>query len=527
MELAKSFDPHAIEAKWYPLWESRGYFKPSLRPARRRICILLPPPNVTGTLHMGHAFQQTLMDVLIRYHRMRGDNTLWQLGTDHAGIATQIVVESQLAAPKARRAHDLGREKFVERVWAVEGGIRLDDHAADAPPRRVGRLVARALHDGRGPVRRRARDVRAPVRRGLIYRGKRLVNWDPKLGTAVSDLEVESEEEQGKLWQIRYPLRRRQRVAWSSRRRGPRRCSATSRSRCNPEDERYTALVGKAVTLPLTGRTIPVIADDYVDREFGTGCVKITPAHDFNDWQIGQRHRLAPISIFTLDATINENAPAKYRGLDRFDARKAVLADLAAAGLLVSEKPHKMVVPRCERTGEVVEPMLTDQWFVAMTHAGAGGASVLSGQVDPGSLPRGGRRRRSRARATGETARSSSCPRNGCRRTCTGSTTSRTGASRASSGGATGFRRGTTRPATSTSRATRPKRARRRRRSSVASRRRSRRTTTCSTPGSRPRCGLSTLGWPATETTRAARRSCRRRCWSPASTSSSSGSRAW
>ena len=228
----------------------------------------------------------------------------------------------------------------------------------------------------------------------------------------------------------------------------------------NPDDERYAELVGKEVTLPLTGRTIPVIADAYVDKEFGTGCVKITPAHDFNDWQIGQRHGLAPIAILDLDATINDNAPAKYRGLDRYAARKAVLADLAAQGLVVSEKPHKMVVPRCGRTGEIVEPMLTDQWFVAMTHAGAGDASVLPGQDDPGPVPRRGRRRRDEPARPARPARSSSCPTNGCRRTCTGSTTSRTGASRASSGGAIGFRRGTTRRATSTSRATRPRRAR-------------------------------------------------------------------
>ncbi len=363
MELAKSFEPHAIEAKWYPLWESRGYFKPSMREGASAFCIQLPPPNVTGTLHMGHAFQQTLMDVLIRYHRMRGENTLWQLGTDHAGIATQIVVENQLKA-EGRSREELGRERFVERVWAwkQESGSTITNQM-----RRLGTSGDWSRERFTMDPGLSAAVLETFVRLyedGLIYRGKRLVNWDPKLGTAVSDLEVESEEEQGKLWEIRYPRVDGQGdvVVATTR---PETMLGDVAVAVNPDDERYRSLVGLTVTLPLTGRTIPVIADDYVDREFGTGCVKITPAHDFNDWQIGQRHGLAPIPILALDATINDNAPAKYRGLDRYAARAAVLADLAAHGFLVSEKPHRMVVPRCGRTGEVVEPMLTDQWFVA------------------------------------------------------------------------------------------------------------------------------------------------------------------
>ncbi|MFO1317229.1 MAG: valine--tRNA ligase [Burkholderiales bacterium] len=364
MELAKSFEPLAIEAKWYPIWEASGCFAPSLAADAPPFCIQLPPPNVTGTLHMGHAFQQTLMDLMIRYHRMRGDDALWQVGTDHAGIATQIVVEQQLKA-QGRTRHDLGRAGFVERVWAwkEESGSAITEQM-----RRLGTSADWSRERFTMDEGLSAAVLETFVRLyedGLVYRGKRLVNWDPKLGTAVSDLEVDSEEEQGKLWQIRYPFADGggSLVVATTR---PETMLGDVAVAVNPADDRYRALVGKQVTLPLTGRTIPVIADDYVDREFGTGCVKITPAHDFNDWQIGQRHGLAPIPILNLDATINDNAPAKYRGLDRYAARRAVLADLTAGGLLVSEKAHTMVVPRCGRTGEVVEPMLTDQWFVDM-----------------------------------------------------------------------------------------------------------------------------------------------------------------
>ncbi len=364
MELAKSFEPHAIEAKWYLFWESNGLFKPSMNASAAPFCIQLPPPNVTGTLHMGHAFQHTLMDLMIRYHRMRGDNTLWQVGTDHAGIATQIVVEQQLLAQGQSR-RDLTREQFNERVWAwkeesgsaiIQQMRRLGD-SADWSRERF------TMDEGLS-----AAVLETFVRLyedGLIYRGKRLVNWDPKLETAVSDLEVENEEVQGTLWEIRYPLADGlgSLVVATTR---PETMLGDVAVAVNPDDERYRDMVGKTVLLPLAGRAIPVIADDYVDRTFGTGCVKVTPAHDFNDWEIGQRHGLVPLTIFNLDATVNDNAPAKYRGLDRYAARRAVLADLTAAGLLVSEKAHKMVVPRCVRTGEVVEPMLTDQWFMAM-----------------------------------------------------------------------------------------------------------------------------------------------------------------
>jgi len=365
MELAKSFEPHDIERTWYPLWESRGWFRPSINPGTAPFCIQLPPPNVTGTLHMGHAFQQTLMDVMIRWHRMRGDNTLWQLGTDHAGIATQIVVEQQLKV-EGKTRHDLGREAFTKRVWAWK------EESGGAITKQMRRLGTSGdwtrerftMDEGLS-----AAVLETFVRLhedGLIYRRKRLVNWDPKLGTAVSDLEVDSEEEQGKLWELRYPLAdgSGSLVVATTR---PETMLGDTAVAVNPADERYTHLIGKTVRLPLAEREIPIIADDYVDREFGTGCVKITPAHDFNDWAIGERHGLPAIAILDLEAKINDNAPAKYRGLDRYVARKVVLADLAAAGLLVSEKPHRMIVPRCGRTGEVVEPTLTDQWYMAMT----------------------------------------------------------------------------------------------------------------------------------------------------------------
>ena len=405
MELTKSFEPHAIEAKWYPLWESRGYFKPSMTAGAPAFCIPLPPPNVTGSLHMGHAFQQTLMDLMVRYHRMRGDNTLWQVGTDHAGIGTQIVVEQQLKA-EGKSRHDLGREKFIERVWTWK------EESGSTITRQMRRMGASAdwtrerftMDEGLS-----AAVLKTFIRLfddGLIYRGKRLVHWDPKLGTAVSDLEVENEEVQGKIWEIRYPLVELGNEAGNGTPESL--VVATTRPETmlgdvavavNPADARYQALVGRQITLPLTGRSIPIIADEYVDREFGTGCVKITPAHDFNDWQVAQRHQLAPITIFTLEAKVNENAPEKYRGLDRYAARKVVLADLTTAGLLVSEKPHKMVIPRCGRSGEVTEPMLTDQWFVAMktpapaTHPYFPGKSIQDlclAAVDAGLVPPAG-----------------------------------------------------------------------------------------------------------------------------------------
>ena len=365
MELAKTFDPAAIEARWYPFWDARGYFRAGAVSGKAAFCIQLPPPNVTGVLHMGHAFNQTIMDALTRYHRMRGDNTLWLPGTDHAGIATQIVVERQLETQGTSR-EALGREKFQEKVWVwkEQSGSTITEQM-----RRLGASCDWSREYFTMDAKLSPVVTETFVRlfeQGLIYRGKRLVNWDPSLGTAVSDLEVESAEEEGRLWHIRYPrVDGNGYVVVATTR--PETMLGDVAVAVHPDDERYRSLVGKEVTLPLTGRTIPVIADEYVDPAFGTGCVKITPAHDFNDWKVGQRHGLAPIPILTLDAKVNANAPAPYRGLDRYDARKRVVADLEAAGLLESVKPHKMMVPRCARTNEVVEPMLTDQWFVAMS----------------------------------------------------------------------------------------------------------------------------------------------------------------
>ncbi len=388
MELAKSFEPHAIEAHWYPEWERRGYFAHSADHTKPAYCIQLPPPNVTGTLHMGHAFQQTLMDTLVRYHRMRGFNTNWVVGTDHAGIATQIVVERQLQAEGKTRV-ELGREKFLERVraWKQESGSTITRQM-----RRLGASANWTYADTEGQhagyftmdERMSRAVIEAFVRlhqEGLIYRGKRLVNWDPVLGTAVSDLEVDSEEEDGRIWEISYPFEDGTGAVVVATTR-PETMLGDAAVAVHPKDARYTQLVGKQVLLPLTGRSIPVIADDYVDPEFGTGCVKITPAHDFNDYQVGQRHGLAQIDVLALDATINDNAPAAYRGLDRFEARKRILQDLQAQGRLVSEKPYKLRVPRSGRTGVIVEPMLTDQWFVKMEGlAKQGLKAVAEGEV--------------------------------------------------------------------------------------------------------------------------------------------------
>jgi valyl-tRNA synthetase len=372
MELAKSFDPHEVERRWYSLWESRGYFAHSGDPGKPPYCIQLPPPNVTGTLHMGHAFQQTLMDALIRYHRMRGFDVNWVVGTDHAGIATQIVVERQLEA-EGKNRHDLGREGFTKRVWEWK---QQSGSTITRQMRRLGASGNWAYADTEGQkagyFTMDAKMSRAVVEvfvrlheQGLIYRGKRLVNWDPVLGTAVSDLEVDSEEEDGKIWEIRYPFEDGSGSVVVATTR-PETMLGDVAVAVNPKDERYTKLIGKRVQLPLTGRVIPVIADGYVDPEFGTGCVKITPAHDFNDYAVGQRHQLPLIGVMTLDAKLNENAPPPYRGLDRFEARKRILADLTEQGLLISEKPYKLRIPRSGRTGVVVEPMLTDQWFVKM-----------------------------------------------------------------------------------------------------------------------------------------------------------------
>ncbi len=415
-ELAKSFDPKTIESHWYEFWESKGYYAAGLNPEiKDNFCILLPPPNVTGTLHMGHGFNQTLMDALTRYHRMRGDNTLWQPGTDHAGIATQIVVERQLDAQGVSR-HDLGREKFLEKVWEWK------EYSGGTITKQMRRL-------GTSPDWSRERFTMDEglnktvtetfvrlYNEGLIYRGKRLVNWDVKLGTAVSDLEVVQEEEDGFMWHINYPLASGNGHLTVATTR-PETMLGDVAVMVHPEDERYAHLIGQNVKLPLCNRDIPIIADDYVDKEFGTGVVKVTPAHDFNDNAVGQRHGLQPINILTLDGKIIGNnipaggertfhdiapsvdgvligklgtqplavdigIPKAYQGLDRFAARKLIVADLEVQGYLVKAEKHKLKVPRGDRTGVVIEPMLTDQWFVAMSKPAADGKSITQKALD-------------------------------------------------------------------------------------------------------------------------------------------------
>ena len=381
MELPKSFEPAAIESRWYPTWEKNGYFKAGADPEKKdSYCIQLPPPNVTGVLHMGHAFNQTIMDGLTRYHRMNGSNTLWQPGTDHAGIATEMVVTRQLEQ-KGESRNALGRDEFIKRVWEWK------EQSGSTITRQMRRLGAscdweRERFTMDEPLAKLVTHTFVKLYRdGLIYRGVRLSNWDPVLHTVISDLEVQSEEEDGKLWQIRYPLADGSGHLTVATTR-PETMLGDAAVAVHPEDERYRSLVGRQVILPLTGRTIPVIADEYVDKAFGTGCVKITPAHDFNDYQVGQRHNLPQLNIFTLDAAINDSAPEKYRGLDRYVAREAIITDLKAQGLLESEKPHRMVVPRGDRTGVVIEPMLTSQWFVKMEPlAKLGLDAVATGEV--------------------------------------------------------------------------------------------------------------------------------------------------
>lgn len=389
-ELAKSFDPKSIESQWYAFWENKGFYAAGLKPeVKDNFCILLPPPNVTGTLHMGHGFNQTIMDALTRYHRMRGDNTLWQPGTDHAGIATQIVVERQLDAQGVSR-HDLGREKFLEKVWEWK------EYSGGTITKQMRRL-------GTSPDWSRERfTMDAGLNKvvtetfvrlyneGLIYRGKRLVNWDVKLGTAVSDLEVVQEEEDGSMWHINYPLADGSGHLTVATTR-PETMLGDVAVMVHPEDERYAHLIGKNVSLPLCNREIPVIADEYVDKEFGTGVVKVTPAHDFNDNMVGQRQGLDKIVILNLQGFVPAaaevyaadgsakpviNLPANLVGLERFAARKQVVADLEAGGFLVKVEKHKLKVPRGDRTNVVIEPMLTDQWFVAMSKPGEDGKSI-------------------------------------------------------------------------------------------------------------------------------------------------------
>lgn len=364
-ELAKSFEPNEIEARWYPAWEKSGCFKAGLDPKKPAFSIQLPPPNITGILHMGHAFNQTVMDTLTRYHRMAGYNTMWLPGTDHAGIATQIVVERKLEKEGISR-RDMKREDFIAKIWEWQkfsGGTILEQM------RRMGDSVDwDRLYFTMNPKLSKV-VIETFVKlyeEGLIYRGKRLVNWDPKLQSAVSDLEVESEEADGHLWEIRYPgADGSEGVIVATTR--PETLFGDQAVAVHPEDERYKSLVGKMLKLPLTDREIPVIADEYVDREFGSGCVKITPAHDFNDFEVGRRHNLAMLNVLTKTARMNENVPAKYQGMDRYECRKAAVEDLKAADLLVAVKPIKHMVPRVSRTGEIVEPMLSEQWYMAMS----------------------------------------------------------------------------------------------------------------------------------------------------------------
>ncbi|NOZ54256.1 MAG: valine--tRNA ligase [Gammaproteobacteria bacterium] len=358
--MEKTYNPHQIEQQWYKTWEKNNNFAPSGEGVP--YCIMIPPPNVTGRLHMGHAFQNTIVDAQIRYHRMKGDNTLWQAGTDHAGIATQMVVERQLKEDNLTR-HDLGRDAFIEKVWQWK------KHSGGNITQQLRRMGASldwsrerfTMDEG---LSNAVREVFVRLyEEGLIYRGKRLVNWDPILHTAVSDLEVISEEEDGHLWHMRYPLSDGDGYVVVATTR-PETMLGDAAVAIHPDDERYQQLVGKTIKLPLTDREIPIIVDEYVDREFGTGCVKITPAHDFNDYDIGERHNLPKINIFTVDACINENGPEKYRGLNRSNARQQIIKDLQAQNLLEKIEDHKLMVPRCDRSHAIIEPFLTDQWFV-------------------------------------------------------------------------------------------------------------------------------------------------------------------
>ena len=361
--MEKTYDPKVIENRFRSFWEDNDFFSSNLNShSSKSYCIMLPPPNVTGSLHMGHAFQHTIMDILTRYHRANGDQTLWQPGTDHAGIATQMVVERQLGMESKTR-HDLGRDKFIERVWdwkessggTITSQMRRLGTSVDWSRERF--TMDEGLSDA---VQKVFIDL---YNEGLIYRGKRLVNWDPVLHTAVSDLEVISTEEQGSLWHMRYPITDSTDYLVVATTR-PETMLGDTAVAVHPEDERYSHLIGKTITLPLTDRIVPIIGDDYVDREFGTGCVKITPAHDFNDYEMGERHDLEKINIFTDDAKINDAVHSEYQGMDRFDARKAIIKDLEKLNLLEKIEPHKLMVPRGDRTNAVIEPYLTDQWFV-------------------------------------------------------------------------------------------------------------------------------------------------------------------
>ncbi|OOF37918.1 valine--tRNA ligase [Rodentibacter mrazii] len=385
-EIADRFNPSAVEQALYQHWEEQGYFKPSENPNVPSYCIAIPPPNVTGSLHMGHAFQQTLMDTLIRFHRMEGHNTLWQAGTDHAGIATQMVVERKIAAEEGKTRHDYGREAFIKKIWdwkAYSGGT------ISQQMRRLGNSIdwERERFTMDEGLSNAVKEVFVRLHEeGLIYRGKRLVNWDPKLLTAISDLEVENRDEKGFMYHVRYPF-----VDKSETFGGGYMHIATTRPETiladgclavHPDDERYKDVIGKMVHVPMTDRVIPVVADPYPDPEFGTGCVKITPAHDFNDYEVGKRHDIEIINLMNPDATLNDNAPERYRGLDRFEARKRIVADLDAEGYLEKIEPHELKRPYGDRSGVVIEPYLTDQWYVSVKPL----AEVATKAVEDGEI---------------------------------------------------------------------------------------------------------------------------------------------
>ncbi|WP_427835456.1 valine--tRNA ligase [Actinobacillus pleuropneumoniae] len=404
LQMADRFDASAVEQALYKHWEEQGYFKPTENPSLPSYCIAIPPPNVTGSLHMGHAFQQTLMDTLIRFNRMEGNNTLWQTGTDHAGIATQMVVERKIAAEEGKTRHDYGREAFINKIWdwkAYSGGT------ISQQMRRLGNSIdwdreRFTMDEG---LSNAVKEVFVRLHEeGLIYRGKRLVNWDPKLHTAISDLEVENKESKGSLWHFRYPLANGAKTADSKdylvvATTRPETVLGDTAVAVHPEDERYQSLIGKTVVLPLANREIPIVADEYVDREFGTGVVKITPAHDFNDYEVGKRHSLPMVNVMTMNADIRAEAeiigtdgkplttyeakiPADYQGLERFAARKKVVADFEALGLLDEIKPHDLKVPYGDRGGVPIEPMLTDQWYVSVKPL----AEVATKAVEDGEI---------------------------------------------------------------------------------------------------------------------------------------------
>ncbi len=496
--LDKTFEPAVVEPRCYALWEASGAFAADPDSNKAPYTIMMPPPNVTGSLHMGHALTFTLQDVLVRYQRMRGRDVLWQPGTDHAGIATEIVVGNQIAEQGGSK-RDLGRERFIARVWEWK------EQSGGTITRQLRRLGASpdwqrerfTLDPGLAAAVRRV--FVALYRDGLVYRDQRLVNWDPEMHTVISDLEVESRETKGCLWHIRYPVAELPGRFITVATTRPETMLGDTAVAVHPDDPRFADLVGKSVRLPLAGRLIPIIADEYADPETGSGAVKITPAHDFNDFEVGRRHGLALLNIFDADARINDAAPTAYRGLDRFAAREKVVADLDAAGLLEKIEDHTLMVPHHDRSGVVIEPWLTDQWFCdARALAGPAIAAVEDGRI-PGL-----------------------CRGNGKTRFSNGCATFSPGASRANCGGGTGSRPGTGQTGRSSSPRPKPK-PRPRPRRSTGERSICGATRTCSTPGFHRHCGRS-QPWAGPSRPASSPATIRATCWSPASTSSFSGS---